>query len=72
MIEFKFYPLVEFTWHRADLNKTIGHYIPGNGYNCTKDPRHDTLRSMCKQWEDEGKIIVVPITGEFKTVQVKK
>ena len=58
-MEFKFEPLEEFTRVREypDGSKvTIGHYLPGGTYNCTKEPRHDALRDICTKWESEGKI----------------
>lgn len=67
--EFKFYPLVEFEWYREDIEKLIGHYIPGMSYNCTLEARHDTLFQQCQEWEKEGKIKIVPLVNEhFITV----
>lgn len=73
-MEFKFVPLEVFDWFREYEDGTtvhVGHYLPGNTYNCTKEPRHDALREKCKEWEAEGKIKKIPLhPGEFfKTVK---
>lgn len=75
MMEFKFVPLVDFEWEREyedGTKRLIGHYIPGNTYNCTREPRHDALREVCKTWEAEGKIRRIPLNpGEFfKTIGI--
>jgi hypothetical protein len=68
---FTFEPLVEFEWYREDLEKLIGHYIPGMSYNCTLEPRHDMLRGMCDQWEKEGKIRKKGLSPDQKFVTVE-
>lgn len=71
---FKFTPLKEFKWHREDTDFLVGHYLPGMTYNCTTEPRHDALFLQCVDWEAEGKIRVLPLTGTqtFKTVKVEE
>lgn len=75
-MEFKFLPLEEFEWWREYDDGTkdlIGLYVPGNSYNCTKQPRHDALRAKCVVWEQEGKIKVLPLFNEkFITIEVQK
>lgn len=73
--EFKFIPLTEFEWVREyDDGETlhVATYYPGNSYNCTREPRHDALREMCKHWEADGKIMVIPLLNgqQFKTIPV--
>lgn len=58
MKAFIFTPLAEFSWHREDTDKLVGVYYPGMDYNCTLEPRHDTLREKCKQWEQEKLILI--------------
>ncbi len=62
---FIFRPLEEFHWHR------IGHYVPGNTYNCTPEPRHDALREKCAEWLAEGKIAITPVGG-FETIIIRE
>lgn len=70
-VEFKFVPVQEFEWWRDyddGEKRLVGHYVPGNTYNCTREPRHDMLREKCKEWEAEGKIKKIPLApGQFFT-----
>ena len=70
LVEFKFFPLEDFK-HEED-GEVKAHYIPGNSYNCSRDPVHDHLRDLCAGWAKEGKIRVVPLAkGEvFRRVHV--
>ena len=57
--QFKFTPLELFEWRRTMPDgeiRLIGQYHPGMTYNCTKEPIHDALREICKQWLADGKI----------------
>lgn len=79
-LEFKFKPLQYFEWWKGieDNNgnvvdsQLIGAYHPGMTYNCTRHPKHDALREMCKQWESEGKITILVLrpAESFKIVKV--
>jgi len=69
--EFKFFPLVNFQW--VDEDKLMGDYYPGMSYSCTRFPLHDKLRVMCKQWEAEGKIKVMPLQiGQYFEMQKRE
>ena len=71
ILEFRFFPIVDFEWFREDTQTFVGQYLIGASYNCTREPRHDTLRAMCAKWQEEGKIKIVPLTnGAFKTLKV--
>lgn len=61
LVEFIFSPLVEFEW--AEDGRVIGLYVPGNTYNCSRQPVHDRLRAKCAEWQEEGKIEVAPLIG---------
>ena len=74
-MEFKFTPLKEFIWDRKyedGVVVRIGHYHVGNTYNCSRHPRHDALREICKEWEKDGKIKKFPLPpgSRMKTVNV--
>jgi len=75
-MEFKFAPLKKFKWTRKYEDGTevmVGEYHPGMTYNCTKEPRHDALREVCKEWEAEGLIRVIPLVNEhFETVALEE
>lgn len=73
MSGFRFQPLKDFKWFRTynGKEKLIGHYVLGAMYNCTDEPRHDTLRAKCKEWYDEGKIKLYA-NQKFVTVEMNK
>lgn len=69
---FVFFPLTDFMWWDEEREGVlIGHYLPGQSYNCPMVPRYDRLRAKCEQWAKEGKIRIVRVGGfsvkEFKT-----
>ena len=72
-MEFRFTPLEDFVWEREYEDGTVvtvGNYYVGNGYNCTKGPKHDALREQCKVWEAEGKIEIFPLPPGAKMKMV--
>ena len=76
-MDFKFSPLKDFSWVRKyedGTEKLMGNYHVGGTYNCSKEPRHDALREMCKEWKEKGMISTSTLLpGEvMKTITPEK